>query len=34
MVAGCMSGLTVGFESIKEMDLEIALKNGTEEEKR
>ena len=33
-VAGCMSGLTVGYESIDEMFLEIKMKSGTPEEKR
>ena len=33
-IAGCMSGLTVGFESIDEMTLDIKMKNGTPEEKR
>jgi len=29
-----MSGLTVGYSSIDNLQLEIKLKNGTEEEKR
>ena len=33
-VAGCMSGLTVGYEGIDEMTLEVKLKNGTPEEQR
>jgi hypothetical protein len=33
-VAGCMSGLTVGYESIDELALEVRLKNGTPEEQR
>ena len=33
-VAGCMSGLTVGYESIDELTLEVKLKNGTPEEQR
>lgn len=32
--AGCMSGLTVGYLSINDLDLEMKLKTGTAEEKR
>ena len=32
--AGACSGLTVGYLSIDELQLELKLKNGTEEEKR
>jgi len=28
-VAGCMSGLTVGYESIDELTLEVKLKTGS-----
>ena len=34
MLAGLMSGLTVGYSSIDYLQLEIKLKNGTDEEKR
>jgi len=33
-IAGCMSGLTVGYESIDQLTLEVKIKNGTPEEKR
>ena len=34
MFAGLCSGLTVGYLSIEELNLELKLKNGTENEKK
>ena len=34
IIAGLMSGLTVGYLSIDELVLELKIKNGTEEEKK
>ncbi len=34
LLAGLMSGLTVGYLSIDELVLELKLQNGTEEEKQ
>jgi len=34
LFAGAMSGLTVGYLSIDELQLELKMRNGTDEEKR
>jgi len=34
LIAGLMSGLTIGYLSIDELVLELKIKNGTEEEKK